>query len=29
LNPKPAYFAVSHALRHAPKRRQLWELKKG
>jgi endo-1,4-beta-xylanase len=29
LNPKPAHHAISHALRHAPKRQQLWELKKG
>jgi endo-1,4-beta-xylanase len=29
LRPKPAYYAISHALRHAPHRRQLWKLEKG
>jgi endo-1,4-beta-xylanase len=28
LSPKPAYAAISHALQHAPERRQLWRLKK-
>jgi endo-1,4-beta-xylanase len=28
LRPKPAYAAISHALQHAPERRQLWRLKK-
>jgi endo-1,4-beta-xylanase len=28
LAPKPAYDAISHALRHAPHRTQLWKLKK-
>jgi endo-1,4-beta-xylanase len=28
LEPKPAYYAISHAFRHAPKRRRLWELDK-
>jgi hypothetical protein len=25
---KPAYFAVSHSFRHAPKRNLLWQLRK-
>ena len=29
MEPKPAYGAISHALRHAPKRVQLWKLDKG
>ena len=29
LRPKPAYDAISAALRHAPNRKQLWELEKG
>jgi endo-1,4-beta-xylanase len=29
MAPKPAYFAISNALRHAPHRQQLWQLKKG
>jgi endo-1,4-beta-xylanase len=29
LKPKPAYFAISHAFRHAPKRNMLWQLRKG
>ena len=29
LRPKPAYYAISHAFRHAPERRQLWRLEKG
>jgi endo-1,4-beta-xylanase len=29
LRPKPAYYAISHALRHAPDRRRLWRLEKG
>jgi endo-1,4-beta-xylanase len=29
LRPKPAYDAISHALRHTRHRRQLWELEKG
>lgn len=29
LHPKPAYYAISHAFRHAPKRRRLWKLEKG
>jgi endo-1,4-beta-xylanase len=28
LRPKPAYYAIAHALRHAPLRRQLWKLEK-
>ncbi|MGY2704419.1 MULTISPECIES: endo-1,4-beta-xylanase [unclassified Nocardioides] len=29
MKPKPAYYAISHAFRHAPHRHQLWRLKKG
>jgi endo-1,4-beta-xylanase len=29
LEPKPAYYAISHAFRHAPERKPLWKLKKG
>lgn len=29
MRPKPAYYAISHALRHAPHRHQLWRLEKG
>ena len=29
LEPKPAYYAISHAFRHAPRRLALWTLKKG
>jgi endo-1,4-beta-xylanase len=29
MRAKPAYHAISHALRHAPLRKQLWKLKKG
>jgi endo-1,4-beta-xylanase len=29
LRPKPAYLAISNSFKHAPKRRQLWELEKG
>jgi endo-1,4-beta-xylanase len=29
LKPKPAYHAISNALRHAPDRAQLWKLDKG
>jgi endo-1,4-beta-xylanase len=29
LRPKPAYYAISNALHHAPKRVQLWKLDKG
>jgi endo-1,4-beta-xylanase len=28
LEPKPAYYAISRAFRHAPKRKPLWELEK-
>ena len=28
MKPKPAYFAISHAFRHAPRRSQLWQLHK-
>jgi endo-1,4-beta-xylanase len=28
MGPKPAYRAISQAFRHAPRRKQLWELKK-
>jgi endo-1,4-beta-xylanase len=28
LKVKPAYFAVSHSFRHAPKRNLLWQLRK-
>jgi endo-1,4-beta-xylanase len=29
MEPKPAYYAISHAFRHAPERKALWKLKKG
>jgi len=29
MRPKPAYFAISHSLIHAPKRKLLWDLHKG
>jgi endo-1,4-beta-xylanase len=29
MRPKPAYYAISHAFRHAPVRHRLWKLKKG
>jgi endo-1,4-beta-xylanase len=29
MKPKPAYYAISHAFRHAPERKRLWKLKKG
>jgi endo-1,4-beta-xylanase len=29
LRPKPAYYAISNAFRHAPDRRMLWQLEKG
>jgi endo-1,4-beta-xylanase len=28
LRPKPAYFAISNSLKHAPERRRLWKLEK-
>jgi endo-1,4-beta-xylanase len=28
LKPKAAYWAISHAFKHAPRRKQLWELLK-
>jgi endo-1,4-beta-xylanase len=28
MRPKPAYWAISRAFKHAPKRQQLWKLKK-
>ncbi len=29
MRPKPAYHAIARALRHAPRRKQLWRLEKG
>jgi endo-1,4-beta-xylanase len=29
MKPKPAYYAISHSLMHAPKRNLLWQLNKG
>lgn len=29
MKPKPAYYAISNAFRHAPERHRLWKLKKG